>query len=102
MSNNSNRESSSGLQAEDEDLTMPEALVLLEFCFWVAILLLPILLYVNGPPVSRDQAILRKVLGIVVGSGAITLRIYHAYFTKRIRKNYETVTFAEKPKKPMT
>ncbi len=61
-------------EADEEDLSLDELLPWLEFGCWTALVLAPILYYVNGPSVSSDQAIVRTGLVIVAALGAATLR----------------------------
>ncbi|MBI2479134.1 MAG: hypothetical protein HYV60_11025 [Planctomycetia bacterium] len=58
----------------DDELSLDELLPWLEFGCWTALVLAPILYYVNGPSVSSDQAVVRTVLVIVAALGAATLR----------------------------
>ena len=63
-------------QAPDVDLTTEEVLSHMEFGLWTAVLLIPILYYVNGPSVSNDQGIMRSILVGVAYSGAPAMRWY--------------------------
>jgi len=58
----------------DDDLSLDELLPWLEFGCWTALVLAPILYYVNGPSVSTDQAVVRTGLVVLATIGAITLR----------------------------
>lgn len=57
------------------DLRPGELLPLIEFGCWTAILLFPLLYYVNGPSVSIDQTVVRTILIFMTIIGAIVLRI---------------------------
>ena len=46
-----------------------------EFMCWTALLLMPFLRWVNGPPVSDDQGAVRGALVVAAVSGAVVLRI---------------------------
>lgn len=61
-------------QASGDDLSRAELLPWLEFGCWTALVLAPILYYVNGPSVSSDQAVVRTGLVIVAALGAALLR----------------------------
>ncbi|MDA1052252.1 MAG: hypothetical protein O3C40_17480 [Planctomycetota bacterium] len=58
----------------DDDVSLDELLPWLEFGCWTALVLAPILYYVNGPSVSTDQAVVRTGLVIVAAVGAVLLR----------------------------
>jgi hypothetical protein len=62
------------MKSTDDDLSLEELLPWLEFGCWTALVLAPILYYVNGPSVSTDQAVVRTGLIILAAVGAITLR----------------------------
>ena len=58
----------------------------LEFLCWVVVLLAPLLRWVNGPPVSRDQAVMQISLVTLAVVGALSLRIYN-YMTRHRRQS---------------
>jgi hypothetical protein len=58
----------------DDDISLDELLPWLEFGCWTALVLAPILYYVNGPSVSSDQAVVRTGLVIVAALSAAMLR----------------------------
>ena len=60
----------------DDELSTDEVLAHLEFGYWAAVVLIPILYYVNGPSVSHDQFLVRLNLGVNLYVGAPTLRFY--------------------------
>ncbi len=57
-----------------DDVTFDEMLPWLELGCWTALVLAPILYYINGPSVSTDQAVVRTGLVIVSAVGACVLR----------------------------
>ena len=59
----------------NDDLSLDELLPWLEFGCWTALVLAPILYYVNGPSVSTDQAYVRSGLVVIAAAGSITLRL---------------------------
>jgi len=63
-----------GAEANDE-VKLDELLPWLEFACWTALVLFPILQYVNGPSVSTEQAVMRTCLVIGATLGAIVLRL---------------------------
>lgn len=63
-----------GEQVNDE-VKLDELLPWLEFACWTALVLFPILQYVNGPSVSAEQAVMRTCLVIGATLGAIVLRL---------------------------
>lgn len=63
------------LKIDNDELSLDELLPWLEFACWTALVLSPILYYVNGPSVSNDQALVRTGLVIVSAIGAIALRL---------------------------
>ena len=56
----------------------------LEFLCWVVVLLAPLLRWINGPPVSRDQAVTQILLVTLAVTGAVSLRAYN-YMTRRAK-----------------
>jgi len=52
-----------------------DPLFLAEFACWTAVALAPFLTWVNGPPVSTDQAVVRTIVVGLALTGAIGLRI---------------------------
>jgi hypothetical protein len=42
-----------------------------EFCSWFVVVLAPILTWVNGPPVSTDQAVVRWIVFLLALTGGI-------------------------------
>lgn len=59
----------------DQELTTEELLSHVEFGFWTAVVLVPILYHINGPSVSRDQFVVRCILAAVVYAGAPLMRL---------------------------
>ncbi|MDA1055107.1 MAG: hypothetical protein O3C40_32190 [Planctomycetota bacterium] len=59
----------------EDDVSSDELLPWLEFGCWTALVLAPILYYVNGPSVSSDQAVVRTGLVVLAAVGAIALRV---------------------------
>mgnify|MGYP003382030696 CR=1 FL=1 len=59
----------------DDELTWDELLPWLEFGCWTALVLTPILYYVNGPSVSSDQAAVRTGLVVAAAVGGVLLRL---------------------------
>ena len=43
-----------------------------ELCSWASLAFLPVLYFVNGPAVSTDQLIIRRIVVIAVVAGVIT------------------------------
>lgn len=60
----------------DEELTTDEILGHLETGLWTAVVLIPLLYYVNGPSVSHDQFVVRCILAGVTYLGAPLMRFY--------------------------
>ena len=60
----------------EPDITTDELLSHLELGCWTAIVLIPLLYYINGPSVSHDQFVVRTILAVVAGVGAPALRVY--------------------------
>ena len=54
----------------DEEITVEEVLENLEFGLWTAVVLIPILYYINGPSVSNDQWYMRAALCVIAYLGA--------------------------------
>jgi hypothetical protein len=61
--------------ASGDDISLDELLPWVEFGCWTALVLAPILYYVNGPSVSSDQAVVRTGLVIVAALGTAILRV---------------------------
>lgn len=57
-------------QLAKEEVTTEEVLSHLEFGLWTAVVLIPMLYWVNGPSVSGDQFVIRSILAIVAYVGA--------------------------------
>jgi hypothetical protein len=57
------------------DMEMDELLRLCESGCWMAVLLFPLLYYLNGPAVSTDQLFVRAILLVFAFGAAVTLRI---------------------------
>ncbi len=55
---------------ESDDITTEEVIQNLEFCLWTAVVLIPILYYINGASVSNDQWYMRAGLVAVAYVGA--------------------------------
>jgi len=47
-----------------------------EFCCWTALVMAPIINWVNGPAVSQDQFVVRTGLIVLAACGGIGLRFY--------------------------
>lgn len=62
------------IDAAGDDISLDEVLPWAEFGCWTALVLAPILYYVNGPSVSTDQAVVRSGLVILASVGAVALR----------------------------
>lgn len=62
-------------EATGDDISLDEMLPWLEFGCWTALVLAPILYYVNGPSVSTDQAVVRFGLVMLAAAGAVILRL---------------------------
>jgi len=58
----------------DHELTTAEILGWLEFACWTALMLAPVLYYVNGPSVSTDQFVVRTVSTVLSACGAAIFR----------------------------
>ena len=58
----------------DGELTTDEILSHLEFGLWTAVVLIPILYYVNGAAVSQDQWVMRAMLVGIAYCGAPAMR----------------------------
>lgn len=63
-------ESNDVQQPADEEITTAEVLENLEFGLWTAVVLIPILYYINGPSVSNDQWYMRAALCVIAYLGA--------------------------------
>lgn len=67
--------SSDGMKPDD-NIETKEIPRLLEFGCWTAVLLFPVLYYVNGPAVSTDQFVVRTILVVVALGTAVSLRTW--------------------------
>ena len=61
-------------EMDDGELTTDEVLTNLEFGLWTAVVLIPILFWINGSSVSRDQFVVRTVLVVIAYAGAPLMR----------------------------
>lgn len=73
-----------------------------ECACWMAVLLTPLLQWVNGPSVSTDQAVVRTALVVIATTGAIVLRVVNSRRKKQkancgIGKMHERVTGTKVP-----
>lgn len=59
----------------EDDLTPEELRQWLEFSCWTALVMAPILYWLNGPSVSTDQYVVRTGLVVLAACGGIGLRI---------------------------
>lgn len=71
---NKNRDEANG---PAEELELKALLQWCEFGCWSAIMMFPLLYWVNGPSVSTDQAVMRTILIVLTVAGASGLRLYH-------------------------
>ena len=62
-------------ESPDQAVDWRETLPAIEFCCWIVVLLAPFLRWVNGPPVTDDQAVIQASLTVAAIAGAIFLRI---------------------------
>ncbi len=61
--------------AGDEELSLDEMLGWAEFCAWSALVMTPIILWLQGPSVSADQFVVRTSLVVISALAGIGLRI---------------------------
>jgi hypothetical protein len=59
----------------DGELSFDEAVGWAEFCAWSALVMTPILWWLQGPSVSTDQYVVRTSLLVISAVAAIGLRI---------------------------
>lgn len=62
-------------RASDGELSVDEAAGWAEFCAWSALVMTPILWWLQGPSVSTDQFVVRTSLVVISAVAAIALRI---------------------------
>lgn len=74
---------------DDEEITWEELLSHLEFGCWTAIVLIPIIYYVQGPSVSQDQLVMRSIVTATAVIGAPLLTILRR---RRLRAGEKTET----------
>ncbi|MCA9142629.1 MAG: hypothetical protein KDB05_07575 [Planctomycetales bacterium] len=75
------------IEVDGDDLSLEELLPWLEFGCWTALVLAPILYWVNGPSVSSDQFVVRTGLVIVAAVGAATLRFVNWWRKSAVQGN---------------
>lgn len=61
-------------ESPEEDLSVDELLGWAEFCCWSALVMAPVIYWIQGPSVSNDQYIVRSALVVIVSVGALILR----------------------------
>jgi hypothetical protein len=61
--------------SDEEEIDVGEMLAWAEFCAWSALLITPIVWWLQGPSVSIDQLVVRTALVIISGLAGIGLRI---------------------------
>ena len=59
----------------DDEITWQELFVHLEFGCWTAIVLIPIIYFIQGPAVSHDQFVMRSLVTAIAVIGVPTLTI---------------------------
>lgn len=60
--------------SSQNELTTRELLGWAEFSCWVALVLTPLIWWLQGPSVSQDQFVVRTALVVVAALGAVSLR----------------------------
>jgi hypothetical protein len=59
---------------ENDELSLPELLGWAEFCSWSALVMAPIIYWLQGESVSHDQFVVRTALVLLAAAGGIGLR----------------------------
>ena len=62
-------------QSLEQEMTASELLGWIEFGCWSALLMTPILYWINGPAVSFDQTVMRGLVVIVALAGGLGLTV---------------------------
>jgi hypothetical protein len=62
-------------QQEDPEITTEEFLGWMEFGCWSALIMAPLIYWLQGPSVSTDQFVVRTALVILAAVGGVVLRI---------------------------
>ncbi len=62
-------------QPEDPEITTEEFLGWMEFGCWSALVMAPLIYWLQGPSVSTDQYVVRTALVILAAVGGVGLRI---------------------------
>ena len=68
-------ESTNGPAAENEEPPPIDPRRMAELCCWFVVVLAPVLTWVNGPPVSTDQAVVRWIVFLLALTGGIVFSI---------------------------
>jgi len=58
-----------------DEMTLHAILGWAEFCAWVALVMTPIIWWLQGPSVSTDQFVVRTALVAIAATASISLRI---------------------------
>lgn len=71
--------------SEQNELDTLELLGWAEFACWTALVLTPLIWWLQGPSVSHDQFVVRTALVVIAAVGAVTLRLAALFRQFRIR-----------------
>ena len=72
-------------QANDPEITTEELLGWMEFGCWAALVMAPLIYWLQGPSVSTDQYVVRTILVIVAAAGGVGLRLRAVLIRRRAR-----------------
>ena len=69
----------------NKNLTIEELSGWVEFACWTALLITPFVNWLNGPPVTTDQLIVRAAVIVLALTGGIVLRTIKLVNRKRLK-----------------
>jgi hypothetical protein len=74
-------------QPQDPEITTEEFLGWMEFGCWSALVMAPLIYWLQGPSVSTDQFVVRTALVILAAVGGVGLRIRVLLQRRRVGRN---------------
>jgi hypothetical protein len=75
--------------SSNDDMSLEEGLGWAEFCAWSALVMTPIIWWLQGPSVSTDQYVVRTSLVVISAVAAIGLRIRKLVVKRTITSHAE-------------
>lgn len=84
-----------GLDGRDDEISVEEFLGWAEFCAWSALVMTPIIWWLQGESVSQDQFVVRCSLVVISAVAGVGLRAYALVSRRGKRRRGERVESRE-------